>query len=112
MTEFEKQMLAMMQELKASMGSLEKKMGSLETKVDSLETKVDSLEKRMDALEIKTEAGFAELREADAVITEGVAKLVDKLGDEQYATAEKVNAVEAVVTDLVFDVALLKRKVG
>lgn len=95
MTEFEKQMLAMMQELKASMGSLE--------------MKVDSLEKRMDALEAKMEAGFAELREADAVIIEGIGKIEDK---HRYATTERAKAVEAVVTDLVFDVALLKRKVG
>lgn len=104
-TEFEKQMLAMMQEMKASLGSLESKVDRLEQRMDSLENKVDSLEQRM-------EAGFAELREADAAIIEGVSKIVDKLGDQQYATAEKVNAVEAVVSGLVFDVALLKRKVG
>ena len=105
MTEFEKQMLAMMQDLKNGMDSLEKKVDSLDSRMDSLEKKVDSLETRM-------EAGFAELRAADAAIIEGVSKVIDKLGDEQYATAEKVNAVEAVVSGLVFDVALLKRKVG
>lgn len=73
---------------------------------------MNSLEKKVDLLETRMGAGFAGLRAAGAAIIGGVSKMIDKLGDERYAAAEKVNAVEAVVSGLVFDVALLKHMVG
>ena len=98
MNEFEKQMLAMMQAMKADIAGIKGEIAEMKADIQRLDQKVD--------------AGFAELREADRVIAEGITKITDELGENQMMLTKRIDTTDSVVSRLLFDVAVLKQKVG
>ena len=91
MNEFEKQMLQMMQELKADIQNLQQGQEEIKERLDRLEAKVDD--------------NFA-------TVIDGVATIAEGLGDEQVKQTKRTDTVESVVSRILFDVAALKQKVG
>lgn len=98
MNEFEKQLLAMLQEIKEDVSGLKED-------VSGLKQGQAEIKERLNALEAKVEDNFT-------TVIDGVATITDKLGDEQQNHSKRMDTVEGVVSRLLFDVAALKQKVG
>ena len=133
MTEFEKQMLSMMQDVKTEiealhkaqeetnqrlngldqrMDGLDQRMDGLDQRMDGLDQRMDGLDQRLEKLERRVDDLTEEVRANHAVVMEGFDTVVAAIGDQQMKDHKRLNETVDVVSRLCYDVEVLKRKVG
>ena len=119
MTEFEKQMLSMMQDVKTEIEALHKaqeetnqRLNGLDQRMDGLDQRMDGLDQRLEKLERRVDDLTEEVRANHAVVMEGFDTVVAVIGDQQMKDHKRLNETVDVVSRLCYDVEVLKRKVG
>ena len=105
MTEFEKQMMAMLQKINDEISGLKQDVSGLKQDVSGLKQGQEEIKERLGRLEAKVDDNFA-------TVVDGVATIAEALGDEQINQTKRMDVVEGVVSRSLFDIAALKQKVG
>ena len=112
MTEFEKQMLSMMQDVKTEIEALHKAQEETNQRLNGLDQRMDGLDQRLEKLERRVDDLTEEVRANHAVVMEGFDTVVAAIGDQQMKDHKRLNETVDVVSRLCYDVEVLKRKVG
>ena len=119
MTEFEKQMLAMMQDIKTDVAGikedvamlkedfamLKEDVAMLKEDVAGLKEEVRRLDQKSDTVDRKVDRNFDE-------IAKGVARIVDEMGESQTELKRRIERAEVVAAQNSYDIQWLKTRVS